>query len=183
MEQVTEIQNTNFKRFDIPLKFGLLAGIVKIVLSTIQYQFFLGNWIGTMLFSLLSLIVGIGIMCLSATNQRKAMGGYISMKDAFQSIFIVILIMVVFSTIYDWIYLSYIDPSMMDKLKDSSISFAQKMGAPEEKLDEMAKQFDEQAKDKANIKNMSLGLLYQIIMYSIVGFICAAVIKRKPADI
>lgn len=182
MENTTQIQNNDFKRFAIPVKMGLLIAIIKIVLSTVQYQFFLGSWGMNMLVMIISLAVGFILLGVTGTMQRKAMGGYINIKDAFQCIFVSILIFVTLNFIYDYVYMQYIDPNMMEKIKESSMGFAEKMGAPQETLDGMEKQFDEQSADKMSIGKQFVGFLSQIVMYSIAGLIIAAIVKKNKPE-
>lgn len=185
MEQqsaITDIRNENFKPYDIPVKFGLVAGIVKIIISTIQYQFFLTSWGMSMLFTFLSFAIGVTFLCVAGIRQRKAMGGYMDIKQAFQAVFVAAMIMVVISYAYDFIYMRFIDPSMMDTIKESSMAAAERWGAPEERLDAMAKQFDEQNADKMKIGKQLLGFGIYVVAYGFVSFICAAIVKKnKPA--
>lgn len=170
-----------FNRFDIPVKMGLLIAIVKIVLSTVQYQFFLSSWGMTMLLSTLSFLAGVFLLYLTGKQQRDALGGYITIREAFSAIFIAILVTVTLNFIYDWVYITYIDPSMLEKIRESSISAAEGWGAPQEQLDKMAEQFDEQEKEKGKISSQLVSFFSQIVLYSIVGFIIAAIVKKnKP---
>lgn len=184
MENTVQLNNPEFRRFDIPIKMGLLIALMKIILSTVQYQFFLTSWGMTMAITVLSFILGALLLGVTGNMQRKAMGGYITIKEAFQCIFVAILIIVVLNSLYDFIYIKYIDPDMILKIKESSMGFAEKMGAPQESLDKMEKQFDEQSAEKTDLNKQFVGFLSQIVMYSIVGIIIAAIVKKnKPAHL
>ncbi len=173
--------SNQFKPFDIPVKMGLLLAIIKIVFSTISYSFFLGSWGMTMLMTGLSFVIGLFILHRTGVMQRKGLGGFIDIKQAFQAVFVAAVIAVIIGNTYDIIYMKFIDPSMMDKIKESSIGFAEKMGAPQEKLDEMAEDFDKQNADKNNIGKQLLGFGMYIVWYGIVSFIIAAIVKKnKP---
>lgn len=184
MENIVITENGKpFKWFDIPLKFGLIVALLKIILSTIQYQFFLTSWTMMMIIGAVSFIGGLVLFCVGGIQQRKLLGGYMNIKEAFQVVFVAMLISVVLNFVYDLIYMKYIDPDMMNTIRDSSMAFAEKWGAPQEKLDEMAETFEKQQADTFTFKVMLMSLLKTIIMYGIFGFICAAIIKKnKPSN-
>jgi uncharacterized membrane protein (DUF106 family) len=174
-------QTEKFSPFAIPLKMGVLIALVKIILSTIQYQFFAEQMTTNLVVSFLSFVLGVILLYVTGSKQRKAMGGFIEIKQAFQAMFVAILIFVIVGFLYDLLYQHVIDPTLTERIKTSTISFAEKMGAPQEKLDEMAEQFDEQQRKSTDIGTLSLSLFSMIVWYSIIGFIMAAILKkRKP---
>jgi disulfide bond formation protein DsbB len=176
------VPEDKFKRFSLPLKMGLLIALVKIIISTVSYQFFLGSWGMTMFLSFLSFAAGVVLLCVTGIQQRKARGGFINIREAFQSIFVAVLVLATLTFLYDIIYMTYIDPGMVDRIKESSIAFAEKMGAGQEKLDEMAESFETQSLDKMSIGKQFLSFLSTVVWYSIIGFICAAIIKKKKPE-
>lgn len=179
MEQISQV---NFNKFAIPVRMGLIITLIKVIINTIGYQFFAGKWGMSMMFMLISLAIMFVLLVQTGKMQRKALGGYIDIKQAFQAIFVAALIVCVITSIYDVIYIQYINPDMMDKIKESSIATAEKWGAPQETLDQMEKQFDEQSAGKLNIGKQFMSLLGNIVIYGIFSFICAAIAKKnKPA--
>ncbi len=172
----------DFNKYDIPVRMGILIAVIKIVFSTVSYQFFLGSWGITMLISFVSFILGVILLCITGIQQRKAIGGFIDIKQAFQAIFIAALIVVLANFSYDFIYTKYVDPDMMDKIKESSIMAAERWGAPQEKLDDMSEEFEKQSMEKMSFGKQLLSLGTMIVWYGIVSFICAAIVKKnKPA--
>lgn len=171
-------------RFDIPVKFGIVTGLVMAVLTTLQYQFFSESWGGMMGFMVASFIVNMALFFITGTQQRKAMGGYIELKEAFSAIFIAIIISLTISFIYNIIYVKFIDPDVIDRISNTSVSFAEKMGAPQEKLDQIAEQVEKQKAESQGIGKQLLGLLSSVVLYSIFGFIIAAIVKKnKPVHL
>jgi hypothetical protein len=133
--------------------------------------------------TVVSFAAGIALMIVAGKQQRHEMGGYMDIKEAFRVVFITALIAVLLNYTYNYCYMHFIDPTMMDKIKEASISSAEKWGAPQETLDRMADEFDKQNIEKNNISKQLLGLCGTIVLYGIVSFICAAIIKKnKPKD-
>ncbi len=172
-----------FNRFEIPIKIGLLIAILKVIFSTIQFQFFISSFGMNAAISFVSFLTGVVLLCYIGIQQRKAMGGYITFKEAFSAMFIAILIVVCVTYFYDLIYMKWIDPSAVEKMKDASLSFAQRFGAPQETLDEMAEKFDAEQSGKNSIGSQVLSFLTVIVWNSIIGFICAAIVKKKKPEI
>lgn len=167
--------------YGMALKTGLLIAVVKILLSTVQYQFFAENMGATYAISLLSFIIGLILLYSLGLRQRKAMGGYIELKQVFQALFVSILIFVTLNFLYDLLYTQVIDPTLTDRIQESSMNFAEKMGAPQETLDKMAEEFEKQQTKSLEFGTISLSFFSLIVWYSIIGFIFAAIIKkRKP---
>lgn len=171
----------DFKRFDIPVKWGLIIGLLSCTLFTIQNLYLANNLIAYMGDFVLNGIIILVLLTMAAKKQRNAMGGYISLKDAFQCIFVGILIILVIQTIYSHIYLNFIDPDFPVRMKEATLSFTQRMGAPQDKIDEAARRFDEEMKQRQQIGTQVFSFFWSIVIYSIFGFICALIVrKNKP---
>jgi hypothetical protein len=151
-------------------------------MTTVQHMFFVSSYGLYMTFWVLSFVVSLVFYCLAGIQQRKAMGGYINFKDAFSAIFIVILISSVISTVYGYIYFHFIDPDVMDKLKETTLTFMEKVGAPSDSIDDAALEFDERVADSNKVGPMILSYFKGLILYSIFGFICAAIVKKKKPE-
>jgi hypothetical protein len=168
-----------FNRFDIPVKFGIATGLIMAVLSTIQYMFFTESYGSMMIFVALTFLAAMVMYYITGAQQRKAMGGFIDMRQAFSSIFIAIIISLAISYVYNLIYIKFIDPDVIDRISNVSITFAEKMGAPQEKLDEIAEQIEQQKAEGQGVGKQILSFLQQVVIYSIFGFICAAIVKKR----
>ncbi|RYD54668.1 MAG: DUF4199 domain-containing protein [Sphingobacteriales bacterium] len=177
-----ETKEIPVNRFDIPVKYGLIIGLVMALVVTIQYQFFSESWWGITTFGVFSFIVNMALYFVTGVQQRKAFGGYIDIKQAFSALFVTILISLVISFIYSYIYVEFIDPDVIDRISNTSIGFAEKMGAPQEQLDKIQAQVEEQKENAHGIGKQLLGFLSQVVIYSIFGFIIAAIVKRKRPE-
>lgn len=173
----------DFNKFSIPLTWGIVTGIASILLFTVYSMFLMESmgFMGASVFGILSFVVVMLILLLMATQQRKAMGGYITFKEAFQAIFIAILIVVAMSTIYSYIYTNWIDPEYFERTKEMSIRMAGSFGG-----DEVAEKAAEQAEaqiDKQNsFSGRALGFAISVVLYSLFGFIIAAIVKRNKPE-
>lgn len=172
-----------FNKFAIPLKWAVIISIVSIFITTI-YGMFLMQSMGVMgmgIFGVLTFIIMMLLVTAMAFQQRKAMGGFITFKEAFQAIFVTILIITAVSTVYTFIYTNYIDTEYFDKTREMSLKMATAFGGDEAR--EMAEaEVDKQIEKQKGISGVFMGMLTSIILYSLFGFIIAAIVKRKKPE-
>ena len=171
----------SFRRWDVPVKMGVLIGLVSIILSTVSYMFIMPASYGAFLaFSAVVFLVSMVLYWLTGDRQRKAMGGYITIKDAFSAIFIAILISTLMSTIWGIVYARVIDPGLPEKIKESTLSFMESMKAPQSKIDEMSETYEKQIGDSVKPGALIYSYAKSLVITSIFGLICAAIVKRTP---
>jgi hypothetical protein len=182
MENTATTINEPFNRFSIPIKWGVIWGILSCVLMTVEFMFFSDSYIVLTAGWLMTFLLGVVFYLITGFQQRKAMGGYITLKDAFQPIFIVILISSALSSIYGFFYFKYIDPDAMERMGATVISFMEKVDAPQESIDSAVEGFEKGAEDAKSVGAMALNFLKGIIISSIIGFICAAIVKKKKPE-
>lgn len=171
-------------KFAIAIRYGLMAGFIAMFLTTINYLYFLK--IHFMLFSatgILGIIISITLYFIAAKKQRHLLGGFISVKDAFQVIFIVILISLFISTVYGIIYTKFIDPDCLVRMKESMLHFFEGIKSmPQESIDEQMKRMDETIASSQTPAKLMFSFASAIILNSIFGFIVALIVKKeRPA--
>lgn len=170
-----------FKRFDVPIKMGLLIGVIGVILNTANYLFLLPvNYIAFLVFTFVVYIACIVLYGVTGAQQRKAVGGYIDIKGAFQAIFIAILISTLIISIWGFIYAKYIDPQLTDKIKAGTLGMMERFNAPQASLDDASAKFDAEIKSSQSIGNVLYAYAKGLILQSIFGFICAAIVRRNP---
>lgn len=174
----------DFNKNALPLRWGLIIGIVSVFIFTIYNMFLMesaGMWgaTGLGLFSFILMMILFGVM---ASQQRKAMGGYITFKQAFQAIFLSILVVVLISNLYSFIYTKWIDPEYYEKMKEMSMNVTYKLGGSEEAVEEAEAAFDDRMGDPHSPGKILLGVAMQLVFYSLFGFIVAAIVKRNKPE-
>lgn len=167
-------------KFAIPVRYGFLVAFVSMFLTTVSFLYVLKwNFIAFGVAGFLMFLVPVILYGVAAARQRKAMGGYITMKEAFQAIFIVILISTIISAIYGLIYVKYIDPECMVRMKESATALFEKMNAPQANIEEQMKGIDKQIEGSTSPAKLLYATAKSIIINSIFGFICALIVKRE----
>lgn len=166
------------------MRWGIIAAIVSILTFTIFSMFLMttiGMW-GAAIFGILSFVLTMLLFTAMAFQQRKAMGGYITFKEAFSAIFVSILIFVVVSNVYTAIYTNWIDPEYYERSLEMSQKMVVQIGADEEASELAAAKAEEQMEKQKSLSGQLMGGLRSIILYSLFGFIIAAIVKRNKPE-
>jgi hypothetical protein len=164
--------------------FGIIAAVIYIVLLTIENMF-----VSNMLMFYGIKIIGYALFLLMlgilASQIKKSLGGYMDFKTAFGAIFIMILVADIFYYIYTYIYMLYIDPMFLEKMKEGTLAFMSSRNVPQASIDQTAAKFDsqmEQAKHFSLGKNL-LSFFSSLVLDALFGLIVAAIVKKnKPVQ-
>lgn len=180
-QQIPAQPETN--RNAIALRYGLMTGFIGMFLSTINNLYLLkSNYVLFIISSLLvsAFIVPVTFYSISVKRQRDLLGGFISIKEAFRVVFIVVLISVLISAVYGVIYVKWIDPEYVERMKESTYAFMERQHVPQETIDAKMTEFDENLAKSTRPGNFLFSTASLIILQSIFGFIVAMIMKRDP---
>jgi uncharacterized membrane protein len=166
------------------VKNGLLYGGISVIVSLVFYLFnpeLMFTW-------WITLILGFGLalffMIKAAREEKADNDGILTYGEAVKTTFLVVIVATVISTVYNHILMAYIDPSLVDQLAEISIKSAQAsaemFGAPEETLDEIREQFEEQDFTPTIGKTISQLVSSAVIML-IFSLIVSAFVKKNPS--
>jgi len=168
----------------IATNFGLYLGILLTMATVIPYIIDIGlltnTWLGV--FILISIIV-FGI--ISVAKAKQAQNGYASFKEAFTAYFITIALGLLISTLVSYVLFNFIDTNAAEVLKEKTIEKTVQMlenyNSPTSIIDETVEKLESQ--NNYSLINIAQGLVGYILMFSIIGLIVAAAMKKKnPED-
>ena len=169
------------KNISAGLQFGFIIGLVYCLLlfwrwSNVSNLFMIG------INSILGYLVIIGLLFWEAVTRKKNEGGYIDLKNLFQTLFISVLIFELFYSVFNYIYFVYIDPNIVDKMKAGLSIALEKIGnqlTDEQKIEKL-NNLDEY-NNIANIGKVIRGYFISIAVSGIVALLIALIIrKNKP---
>ena len=163
---------------------GLYLGIILAALTVIGYaidlSLFTQWWFGILL---LMLVVIFGIV--SSMKAKKLSGGFIKFKVAFTAYFIAILIGILISSVVSIVIFNFVDPEsavvLQDMIIENQVEMMERFGTPQEAIDQ-AMQKVEANGSMYSIGNIFKSIAFQLVGFSIVGLIVAAVVKRKDPN-
>jgi F0F1-type ATP synthase assembly protein I len=166
----------------VVVKWGLISAGFGIIFQLLFSMFGMSNLLLMFLMLIIGLIIGIYILVLAVRADRdEQLGGYATFKRVFLVAFLVMLISIVITQVFNFLYMNYINPSAADATLEATRSMMEKMGANEDDLEKAlekaAAQIEESKKPAA--------IFMSLIKSSIVGAIFAAIFgaimkKEKP---
>ncbi len=162
----------------IGVLWGVLAGIVYVIMLFARYQLFASTTYTLAIASVISYAVFVVMLFVAAYFRRRQLEEQATAKDIFASLFIVILIAELCFAIFNYIYLMFIDPAYLDRFGQQTIKMMQEMKVSAEKIKEFSATMEEQR--STSMGTMIMGWAQSVIVDSILGLIIAFVMKKKP---
>jgi|GEM_PF-588683 len=181
---LTETQNSEIGKLSV--RHGLLIGGIAVVLYLIFYMIDpLLQYTNTAI-SLLSSVVVIALFVVLGLDVRKKIGGFWSFGEAYKSLIIMSVFVVLLFTICGFVVFKYVNPGLPEKVNgvmmDKMTATFEKLGLDQTKTEAATKPFQDgefiarmQPTFKNELTNFGIGLL----TYAIINLIVAACIKKK----
>src|SRR5258708_6342232 len=126
------------------LTFGLIVGLIYCISLFIRYQMINSNPIMIGVVVLLFYLIVIGTLVFCGLKRKKELGGFIEMKDAFQTIFIAVLVGELVYIIFNFIYLKYVDPNYFNKFMTSIQNWVENSSMAEAQKDKILDRMKDQ---------------------------------------
>jgi len=161
------------------ISFGVIIGIISILVATLTYVFRLYTswWVG-----LLSFAISIVLYCVLLSKTKKELGGVYSFKEAFTTFFIAAVIAVVLATLYNVVLYNFVDPGAKDIVKEetikSTVKIMESMGTPSSAINEAVDNM--QKDDPFSISKQLLGAAIALAVSCVLGLILALIFKSRP---
>lgn len=156
------------------MNFGTIYGIIIIAMSLIFY--ILGFENDDTVVSIINIVVTIAALYFFMNKYKTEIGnGFISFSVSFRTGILLTFFAGVISGFYNWIFMSFIDPGVIDKAMEQSYERFISSGMTEEQAIsqlEMAKPF------MTPIAMTIIGLVFFLVMGLIVSAIVSALIKK-----
>lgn len=166
------------KHLQIPVMMGFVLAAVKIICSTIQFNYLLEDFKGSYIIFFISLGLGIILIASSGIMQKKRLGEDAILKHVFKGIFLTILIGIFLSYTFEQVWM-YADSSIAERIHTGQISYLKSYPNSAAQLEKIEKQYVASKNAPFSFVNFFTGLMVDIVRYSILGFIFALAISRK----
>ncbi len=162
------------------MRYGLIGGGIMILLTLLSYLVFLpagGSML--MLSGFLPFIACAVIIVLVIRDHRdNELGGYITLGRCIGAGVLAVLIAVLISSIFNYVYTTIIDPTIIDQTLEASRGLYETMGLDEDQIDEAI----EQAKENQfnPLVSMAIGLFFWVIYGLIASTIIGLIMRKNP---
>lgn len=165
------------------INFGVILGLFSILATAAIYaidlSLFASFWTGIILF-----IIGLSIAIAAIAKTKKALGGFISFKEAFTVFFITMLIGLLLNMIFSYVLFNLIDPAAAETIKDHiiemTVSMNQNFGVPAEEIRKQVEAIENS--DNYSIGSQLKSFFGLLLFYIIIGLIVAAIMKKNKPE-
>lgn len=131
----------------IPLRYGLIGGLVMSVLALVTYMFYnvlFSSFVMQSVFGILSFGLTIFIPVWGTVSHKRSLGK-ISFLNAFAAAMIIIGISMAFSSMWSYVIPNVIDTAypeqVYEKVKNTTIESMEKFGASDEDIEKATERF------------------------------------------
>ncbi|OBQ55455.1 DUF4199 domain-containing protein [Tamlana sp. s12] len=161
------------------LYLGALLALITVLAYAIDLELLVNTWVG--IFIMIAIIV-FGI--ISVAKVKQAQNGFASFKQAFTAYFITVLIGLLISTLVSFLLFNFIDTDAADILKqktiEKTVSMLEGFNTPVEAIDQAVTEIESQ--NQYSIGNIAKGLAGYLVVFSIIGLIVAAAMKKSNPE-
>lgn len=166
------------------LKWGLIISAVYIVFLFLRFRLGAGNIMYMSIFTVLGFITVMILLFFTGYTRKKELGGFIELKDAFQTMFVAIVIYEFIYALFNFIYLKYIDPEFFVKIKQSTEDLLQRVGTSQSDIDKQLDRMDVESAGKMNGASLFMNYLTGLAVSGVFALIFALILKkrREPFD-
>lgn len=162
------------------ISFGVLLGVLSVVSTVIIYvtnpENFVSIWVGLSIF-FINIILGI----VAVSKTKKALGGFITFKEAFTTYFITMAISSLIGITFMFILFNFIDPSIKDTIMEATIKMSvNMMQSAGLKTEDIRKSIDAiKNTDNFSLLNQVKSFFVGLLVHTIIGLIVAAATKKE----
>ena len=157
----------------------MFLALITVLAYALNLELLTNMWVGILI--LIAIII-FGI--ISVAKVKQAQNGFASFKQAFTSYFITVLIGLLISTLVSFLLFNVIDTDAADVLKEKTIEKTVEMmenfNTPTEVIAETVEQMESQ--NQYSIGNVTKGLAGYLVVFSIIGLIVAAAMKKNNPE-
>jgi len=163
------------------LRYGLIGGAISVVVNLVAQ---LLGWAdgSNMGMSMLIGAIGIAVYIIAQVmgvrqHRDNELGGYISFGRAFLVCLVIAMVMAIIASLFNYIYLNFIDPEAMERMIEGIREQYEEMGMSDEDIENALSMIDMTTSPLMQIVG---GIFGGAVMGGITGLITGAIMKKEP---
>ena len=167
-----------------PLALGVRYGLLLAVSGLIVDFLVRIAGLGFMTFSIAALLGGLGVsifwLLRAHTAFKGANAGLMSFGQGVTIAVVMLLLSGIVSGLFNYLYMHYIDPDFVERMKDGMVEFMERSNVPDDQIEASTSKLDglKVGLGKALLNGLSNGLAGGVIL----GLIVSAFTKRNPSE-
>ena len=167
------------KNITTGITYGIIIGLIYVLMLFFRWSI-ATNLIKFGLYTFLGYLVILGLLFFEAFQRRKMDEGFINLKSLFQTLFISVLIFELLYSLYTYIHLTYVDPTVGDRMREGMQEMFDKVGDKMSDADkEKALERMGDIKKATELPQMIKGYLSSVAVSGIFALIISAIVKKK----
>jgi len=171
----------------LSIRNGLILAGISAVITIILYIINPLMQYTNFVVPILTIVIIIALFVILGIDIRRNLGGYWSFGQAFISLLIMSVIVLVVGILINFVIFKFVDPTMPTKVNDALLNVTtqrlEKMGMEQDKIDEATKPFTDGetiAKMQPTLVNELKAFGWALLFYAVLDLIIAACIKKNP---
>ena len=161
------------------LKWGLIIGAVYCLFLYLRYSQGNVNPMNFAMWTFLGYVVVLVLLLVCGFQRRKRLGGYIELKDAFQTMFVAVLGFEFIYMAFNFLYLKFIDPQFFENFRISMEALLEQNNVPQDQIDKQLEGLDKNAAKNLNLGSSLTMFAFSIMISGIFALIFSLIVKRK----
>ena len=173
-------QQTTQTPVAVAVRFGLLLAVAWVLVDFLIRVVGLGFMSYGIVTLAASLLVNVGAVVLAHRTFRAANGGLLSFGQGVLIAGVMLLLSGLVSGMFNWLYVTYIDPAFVDNMKDQLVAFMEQNNVPDADIAKSSAKFDDMKAGlgKSLLSALGSGLVSGLVLGSIVSIFT----KRNRPD-
>ena len=160
------------------IRYGIIGGLVSILLSFAMLNGLLGTW------SILgiTLLTFILIQLFAGLDYKKSKGGFASFRDLLKVVFGTLVLSTLISTVVSQVYMATLSDERKEEIitdfADTQLESIKSMGI--EPTIEMEDDIIKQSGEMFDVKTLIFAIPMNLLLYGFFGLIISLIIKKEP---
>ena len=167
----------------IATNYGLYLGIALALLTVLSYAIDL-SLMTNMWYGIFILLVVIIFGIISVAKTKQVQNGFASFKQAFSSYFLTVVIGLIISTFVSYLLFNFIDTEAAATIKEltieKTVELLESFNTPSDVIAQSIEQIESQ--NQYSIGNILKSLAGSLVLFSIIGLLVAAALKKNNPD-
>ena len=161
------------------LAWGGIIGLVYCVFLFLRYNQGHGNPIYFGLWAVVGYIAVLVLLLFCGISRKKTLGGYITLKDAFQTMFVAVLAFEFIYLAFNFLYLKFIDPHFFENFRNSMEAMLEKSNVDQEQIDKQLEKLDADTEKSLNLSSSITSFAFSIMISGIFALLFALIIRKN----
>lgn len=167
------------------IKDGAIFGLLSVIIGLLSYIVDVTAF-ASLKYLAFILVFSFAVVFVFSVRNRKALGGYISFKNAFIYSFGILAVAGLIGTLFNLLLFVVIDPGAVDVIVQASLdnteALMERFDTPDDAIDEALDQAEQDTYDRFTALGMIKGYFIAWVFYGIVALIVGAIVKRKEQE-